>query len=134
MRAAGGTLPWADEATRHLSAADPVMARIIASAGPLGITRRPERFQALVRAIIFQQLAGAAATTIFNRFVVAVGGKRFPTPAQVLAASDDVLRGAGLSRGKMSYLRDLAAHVQERKLDFHRFPKMTDDEIIDELT
>jgi DNA-3-methyladenine glycosylase II len=88
----------------------------------------------LVRAIIFQQLAGAAALTIFNRFVAKVGNGRFPTPEQVLAASDETLRGAGLSRGKMSYLRDLATHVNDRKLNFHRFPKMDDEEIITELT
>jgi DNA-3-methyladenine glycosylase II len=125
---------WASDAMRHLHEADPVMARIIARVGPLQISRRPERFQALVRAIIFQQLAGAAALTIFNRFVAAVGGKRFPTPAQVIAASDDVMRGAGLSRGKLSYLRDLAIHVNDRKLNFHRFPRMDDEEIIVELT
>lgn len=125
---------WSNDAMVHLRSADQVMARIIARVGPLQISRRPERFQALVRAIIFQQLAGAAALTIYNRFVAAVGNGRFPTPEQVLAASDEVLRGAGLSRGKMSYLRDLAAHVNERKLNFHRFPKMDDEEIIVELT
>jgi DNA-3-methyladenine glycosylase II len=134
MSSVGRTLEWTEDAVRHLRTADPVMAQIIERVGPLQIARRPERFQALVRAIIFQQLAGAAAATIFNRFVAAVGGKRFPTPTQVLAASDEVLRAAGLSRGKLSYLRDLAAHVHQRRLDFHRFPRMTDDEIIVQLT
>ncbi len=81
---------------RHLHEADPVMARIIARVGPLQISRRPERFQALVRAIIFQQLAGAAALTIFNRFVAAVGGKRFPTPEQVTRGF-----GRGDARGRI---------------------------------
>ena len=98
------------------------------------IPRRPERFPALVRAIIFQQLAGRAAQTIHDRFVKAIGARRFPTPALVLAASDETLRTAGLSRGKMAYVRDLAAHVRDRKLDFHRFSAMDDDAIIADLT
>ena len=126
--------PWAAAAIRHLRAADPVMARIIDQVGPLGITRRPERFPALVRAIIFQQLAGRAAQTILDRFVAAVGEGGFPKPAQVLAASDATMRAAGLSRGKMSYLRDLAEHVRDGKLNFHRFARMDDEAIIADLT
>src|SRR5260370_128045 len=126
--------PWAAAAMRHLRAADPVMARIIDQVGPLGITRRPERFPALVRAIIFQQLAGRAAQTILDRFIVAVGAGGFPKPEQVLAAPDETMRGAGLSRGKMSYLRDLAEHVRDGKLNFHRFARMDDDAIIEDLT
>jgi DNA-3-methyladenine glycosylase II len=126
--------PWAAAAIRHLRAADPVMARIIDRVGPLRITRRPERFPALVRAIIFQQLAGRAAQTILDRFIVAVGEGGFPKPAQVLAASDETMRAAGLSRGKMSYLRDLAEHVRDGKLNFHRFARMEDEAVIADLT
>src|SRR5713226_4772540 len=126
--------PWAAAAMRHLRAADPVMARIIDQVGPLGITRRPERFPALVRAIIFQQLAGRAAQTILDRFIAAVGDGRFPKPAQVIAATDETMRAAGLSRGKMSYLRDLAEHLRDGKLNFHRFPRMEDEAIIEDLT
>jgi DNA-3-methyladenine glycosylase II len=126
--------PWAAAARRHLRSADPVMARIIDEVGPLGIRRRPERFPALVRAIIFQQLAGRAAQTIHDRFVAAVGNGGFPKPAQVLAASDETMRAAGLSRGKMSYLRDLAEHVRDGKLNFHRFARMEDEEVIADLT
>ena len=125
---------WADAAVTHLRQADPVMARIIDEVGPLAITRRSERFAALVRAIIFQQLAGRAAQTIFDRFVSSVGQGRFPTPEQVLATSDETMRAAGLSRGKMAYLRDLAEHVRDGKLNFHRFPRMDDDEVIADLT
>jgi len=126
--------PYARAATRYLKQADPVMARIIGRIGPIRLAHRPERFQALVRAIIFQQLAGAAAQAIYNRFVKQIGGRRFPTPAQVLAASDEAMRGAGLSRGKTAYIRDLAAHVRDGALNFHRFPRMDDEEIIVELT
>lgn len=124
---------WVDDALRHLRAADPVLAAIIDRVGPLEIKHRPRRFQALVRAIIFQQLAGRAAQTIYGRFVTIVGGGRFPTPERVLAVSDDDLRRAGLSRGKMAYIRDLAAHVRDGALNFHRFARMDDEEIIADL-
>jgi DNA-3-methyladenine glycosylase II len=133
MKAKASAPEWTTAAQRHLQKADPVMAKIIADVGPIQITRRPERFQALVRAIIFQQLAGRAAQTIHDRFVERVGTGRFPTPDQVIAASDEMMRSAGLSRGKMTYLRDLAAHVRDRRLNFHRFPRMDDEEIITEL-
>lgn len=125
---------FANDATAHLKRVDPILGAVIDRVGPYSISRRQERFPALARAIIFQQLAGRAAQTIHDRFAKAVGGKRFPTPAMVLAASDETLRGAGLSRGKMSYLRDLASHVSNRTLNFHRFSGMDDDAIIADLT
>lgn len=134
MKTKASAPAWATDARRHLQRADPVMARIIAQVGPVRITRRPARFESLVRAIIFQQLAGRAAQTIFDRFVAQVGAGRFPTPAQVLAAADETMRGAGLSRGKLSYLRDLAAHVRDDTINFRRFPRMDDEAIIVELT
>jgi DNA-3-methyladenine glycosylase II len=126
--------PWATAARRHLQKVDPVMARIAAQVGPVKMLRRPDRFAALVRAIIFQQLAGRAAQTIHDRFVNLVGAGRFPTPEQVVAASDEILRQAGLSRGKLSYIRDLAGHVRNGTLNFRRFPRMDDEAIITELT
>jgi DNA-3-methyladenine glycosylase II len=130
---AAAALSYAEEAVTHLRHADPIMAAIIDRVGPLKIGYRRERFPALVRAIIFQQLAGRAAQTIHDRFVNALGGG-LPTPEAVLAASDEILRGAGLSRGKMAYLRDLSSHVQSGSLDFKRLPRLTDDEIIAHLT
>ncbi len=126
--------PYANDAVAHLKRVDPVLGDVIDRVGPYLIPRRPERFPALVRAIIFQQLAGRAAQAIHDRFVKAVGGNRFPTPALVLAASDETLRAAGLSRGKMAYIRDLAGHVRDRTLNFHRFSGMDDDAIIADLT
>ncbi|MGO9264384.1 MAG: DNA-3-methyladenine glycosylase family protein [Candidatus Binataceae bacterium] len=125
---------WAIDAQQHLQRADQVMARIIEQVGPVQITRRPARFEALARAIIFQQLAGRAAQTIFDRFVAQVGTGRFPTPEQVVAAPEETMRMAGLSRGKISYLRDLAAHVRDDTLNFRRFPRMDDEAVITDLT
>lgn len=120
-------------AITHLRTADPVMARLIDQVGPFKLARHPEHFQALVRAIMFQQLAGAACQAILDRFVALFPGAPFPTPSQVLEASDEQLRGAGLSRQKLAYLKDLARHVGEDSLNFHRFPRMDDEEIIADL-
>ena len=118
----------------HLSKADPILARIIAEVGTLGIVPRIERFQALVRTIIFQQLAGAAANAIYNRFVGIFPGPNFPSAEQVLAKSDAELRGVGLSEKKVVYIKDLAAHIRDGTLNFHRFHRMTDEEVIADLT
>ena len=128
------TPSYAAAALRHLKRVDPVMARIIRQIGPFRIRVNRRRFQALARAIMFQQLAGRAATAIYLRFVALFPGRSFPTPAQVLALSDDELRRAGLSRQKALYLRDLAAHVANKSLNFRRFAAMSDDEVIAELT
>lgn len=127
-------VPYARAARRHLSKADPVLARIIAEVGPLGIMPRAERFQALARTIIFQQLAGAAANAIYNRFVGLFPGAPFPSAEQVLAKSDAELRAVGLSEKKALYIKDLAAHVRDGTLNFHRFHRMTDNEIVTDLT
>jgi DNA-3-methyladenine glycosylase II len=118
----------------HLSKADPVLAQIIAEVGALGIQPRRERFQALARNIIFQQLAGAAANAIYGRFVGLFPGVEFPSPEQVLAKTDAELRSVGLSEKKALYIKDLAAHVRDGKLNFHRFHRMTDEEIVAHLT
>jgi DNA-3-methyladenine glycosylase II len=125
---------YARKARAHLSKADPILARIIAEVGPVGIQPRRERFQALARAIIFQQLAGAAANAIYGRFVALFPDVEFPSPEQVLATSDADLRSVGLSEKKALYIKDLAAHIRDRKLDFHRFHRMTDEEIVTHLT
>jgi len=77
-------ISYARKARAHLIKADPVLARIIGEVGALEIQPRRERFQALARAIIFQQLAGAAANAIYGRFVALFPGVEFPLPEQVL--------------------------------------------------
>ncbi len=87
-----------------------------------------------MRAIMFQQLAGAAALAILNRFIAIYADSKFPTPAQVLATPDEVLRKAGVSRQKMVYLKDLAAHLESGALNFRRIARMDDEKVIEELT
>ncbi|MGC1679644.1 MAG: DNA-3-methyladenine glycosylase [Candidatus Binataceae bacterium] len=128
------TVPYARAARMHLARVDPVMAAIIAKVGACRIVQRRERFRALARAIIFQQLAGAAATAIYGRVVELYPGRAFPHPTQVLATPDAILRKAGLSAKKALYIKDLATHVEKKILNFHRFARMTDEEVIADLT
>jgi DNA-3-methyladenine glycosylase II len=99
-------------AARILAARDPVIARLLADAGPPRLSRSPEsHFATLVRAIVYQQLAGPAAAAIHGRLIAALGGDVQPAP--LLALDDEALRGVGLSRNKMASLRDLAAKVMD---------------------
>jgi DNA-3-methyladenine glycosylase II len=98
------------QAAEILAARDPVVARLIAEAGPPRFRRPAESgFAALVRAIVYQQLAGAAAAAIHGRLIAALGGE--VQPEALLALSDESLRAAGLSGGKVASLRDLAGKV-----------------------
>src|SRR5215208_4988954 len=98
----------ARKARAHLRRVDPVMAKVMETVGPYRAGDRTggTHFVALVRAIVFQQLSGKAATTIFNRFAALFPGNE-PTPDGILALTDEQMRGAGLSRQKTGYLRDL---------------------------
>jgi len=97
-------------AARILAARDPVIARLVAAAGPPQFRPPHEsHFAALVRAIVYQQLAGAAAAAIHGRLVSALGGDE--RPETLIALPDETLRAAGLSANKAASLRDLAARV-----------------------
>ena len=100
-------------AVTHLRAADPVLARIIEEVGPCRLVAESDAapFAALVESIVYQQITGKAAATIHGRLRDLVGG-RVPRPADIVAATDEALRGVGLSRQKISYLRDLAAKAE----------------------
>ena len=119
-------------AVAHLKQAEPVMAGIIGRVGPcrLKVYRDPH-FPHLVSTICYQQIAGAAAAAIHGRVVALCGGT--PRPAVILAKSDAELRGAGLSRQKVEYLRDLATRV-EGGLPLHRLSGMSEDAVIEVLT
>jgi 3-methyladenine DNA glycosylase/8-oxoguanine DNA glycosylase len=118
------------KALKHLRAVDPALARVIARVGPYRLVPdvRRSHFAALARSIIYQQLSTKAATTIHGRVVTALGpgGMR---AANVLAASDEVLRGAGLSAQKISYLRDLAARVADGRLPTAKLARLDDAEV-----
>jgi DNA-3-methyladenine glycosylase II len=135
-------------AIRHLQQADPVMAGIIERIGPFQMRYREPSFDAMARSIVFQQLHGRAAATIFERLRCAClgapgrGAAPSPhtmnhqglTPASVLALSEAQMRACGLSRQKLSYLRDLAQRTAAGEIDFARLPEMSDENVIEHLT
>jgi DNA-3-methyladenine glycosylase II len=121
-----------EHAIKHLRSADPVLAAIIERVGPCKLSYREPVFETLVRSIVFQQLSGKAATTIFNRLVEAAGGKL--SPEAILKLRTPTLRKVGLSKQKASYIRDLATRAQAKKIDFEALPALSDEEIIAALT
>jgi DNA-3-methyladenine glycosylase II len=107
-----------DVALAHLRRVDPTLARIIDAVGPFALQPRDGSYRMLARAIFFQQLAGPAARAILNRVLTLLGvdAERFFTPEQLLAAGDEQLRAAGLSRQKTAYLRDLSEKFASGRL------------------
>src|ERR1700687_2472562 len=100
----------ADQVMRELCRVDRRLARIIRKVGSFPTKKRKPQppFESLLRAIVYQQLAGAAASTIFGR-VKALGAGGFPTPEEILLADETKLRAAGFSRQKIAAVKDLAA-------------------------
>ena len=120
------------KALTHLKSCDQVLASIITRVGPYKITYREPTFEALARAIVFQQLSGKAARTIYGRLEEAAGGAITPDAIQNLSVGE--MRRAGLSRQKIGYIRDLAEHALSGKVDFPNLHKLSDEEVIAALT
>ena len=112
---------------------DPAFGPVVGAAGIL--KWRPKNpdgpFGALLKAIVFQQLAGAAASTIHGRVRSLVDGAL--TPQAVLALPDEALRGAGLSANKLAAVRDLAVHAADKRLPLGDTKRLSDDEIVARL-
>jgi DNA-3-methyladenine glycosylase II len=124
----------ARRARQHLKRVDPVIGRVMETVGPYRPADRAggSHFYSLIRAIVYQQLSGKAASTIFNRFL-GLFPREEPTPDALLALSDDQLRSVGLSRQKSSYLRDLATKVQTGALPLDHVDTLADAELIAHL-
>jgi DNA-3-methyladenine glycosylase II len=120
------------KATVHLKQADPVMRAIIERVGPCRMEFSPPAFESLAETIVYQQLNGKAAVTIFDRFAALAGDPL--TPKGILKLTDAQMRSAGLSKQKSSYLKDLAAKTEAGLLDFTRLPELPDEEVIAHLT
>ena len=121
------------EPHKQLAAIDKRFAPVIKAIGPYAAKRRnPDgHFGALVRSIVYQQLAGAAAAAIHGRFRLLVDGKL--TPEAVLAMPEDALAGAGLSGAKRTSIRDLAAKVADGTVPLQRISRLDDQAIIERL-
>src|ERR1041384_2915069 len=110
------------KAIAHRKKSDPVLGRIITRLGPLPARWHEPTFETMARSITFQQLNGKAARTIYGRPVAPAGG-RF-TPDSFLQLSTRQLRAVGLSKQKLTYIRDLAKKTKSGDVDFAALPKM----------
>ncbi|MFI5396280.1 MAG: DNA-3-methyladenine glycosylase family protein [Candidatus Binatia bacterium] len=127
------TPPFVEAGVQHLRRVDIRLAEVIDRAGPCMLRPRQQIYRSLFRAVLYQQLAGSAAAAIKRRVCAPFGG-RIPAPAEFLRAADEPLLRAGLSRQKLSYLRDLAAAFAEGRLRAQRLARLPDDEIITAVT
>jgi DNA-3-methyladenine glycosylase II len=122
----------------ELKKSDDFMAKLIAEHGELDTEQRRrgrpgDAYGALLRSIVGQQLSTKAARSIYTRLADLFGG-RAPTPRELLDTDPETIRGVGLSRAKVAYLRDLAEHVEDGELDLEALPELSDEEVSEQLT
>jgi 3-methyladenine DNA glycosylase/8-oxoguanine DNA glycosylase len=130
-------LSWnKEDAVAHLRTADEKLARLIERVGPCRLEPRVEHsiFYSLLRAIVYQQLAGKAAAAILARVDALFPDHRFAEPEDIVSAPDEKLRSAGLSRNKLAAIRDLTAKTLDGTVpNMAELPGMSDQEIIERL-
>lgn len=116
----------------HFKKVDPIILSVIADIPPVSIPKRTDYFVVLCEAIINQQLSEKAGDTIWKRFVALfLRGK--VTPEKVLALPDATIRAVGTSWSKVSYIKNLATHVQQKTIHLSKLTDMTNEEVIAEL-
>jgi DNA-3-methyladenine glycosylase II len=120
------------KAINHLKKSDPVLRVLIERVGACRIEYGAPEFHSLAEAIVYQQLNGKAAVTIFKRFAALAGEPL--TPEGILKLSAAQMRAVGLSKQKSSYMRDLAERTHRGELDFAGLPNQSDEEVIKHLT
>ena len=120
------------KAINHLKKSDPVLRGIIERVGPYRMEFGEPVFHSLAEAIVYQQLNGKAAVTIFKRFTALAGEPVIPEG--IVKLTDAQMRSVGLSKQKSSYLRDMAERALRGELNFTRLPEMSDEEVIKHLT
>ena len=106
------------------------MAAIMRAHRKIFLARRGEPFLTLARAIVGQQISVKAAQSVWDKLCLCAGEV---TPERILARQRPELRACGLSGRKVEYIADLAQHFADRKLHLHRWPQMSDEEVIAEL-
>ena len=123
-------------ALARLRKADPGLARVIEQVGPcrMRVGHAPTHLASLVRAIVYQQLSGKAAGTIYGRFLDLYPDCEFPTAARIRRTHYTKLRKVGLSRQKQAAVRDLCRHVVEGRLPLHDVDEHDDEALIERLT
>ena len=120
------------KAVTHLRRADPLLSAVIGRIGPCRIAYRQPVFDSLARSIVFQQLNGRAAASIYSRLEAARGGPL--TPETLLRLRLPRLRSLGVSPQKAAYLRDLARRTLSGAVDFDALPSLPDEGVIERLT
>jgi DNA-3-methyladenine glycosylase II len=120
------------EATKFLKK-DPKFAKIISQVGEYNVKITKNRYQSLVEAIIAQQLSGSAAESILKKFKKLYKTK-FPKPIDVIKTSDSKLRSAGLSKMKVSYIKDLSKKIEQNQLNMRKISTKSDEYVIEQLT
>lgn len=121
-------------AAAHLAARDPRLATVIARGAMCTFKPHRNYYQELVESIISQQLSVKAAATILGRFKTLFGSNsHFPAPEAILSKDVEELRSVGLSRGKATYVRDLAQHVIDGKVKFDYLDALSNEEVVREL-
>jgi DNA-3-methyladenine glycosylase II len=120
------------KAQRHLARRDPVLKRLIAAVGPCTMWHDPNRFAVLVRSIVYQQISIKAAASILRKLQEALAPHGI-TPAGILGASADTLRGAGVSANKARALTDLAEKVHGGTVPLDDLHQMEDEGVIERL-
>jgi DNA-3-methyladenine glycosylase II len=121
----------------HLAKVCEGLGRVVHLHEPFPVTpqRPPDPYQSLVRAVVFQQLSGKAATTILNRVIALFPRSDFPSPQALVRIDDEKLRGAGLSRQKLAALKDIARlRVKGVIPDAEEIAHLEDEEIVERLT
>jgi DNA-3-methyladenine glycosylase II len=124
-----------EEACKHLAKRDRVLRKIIQKAGPDRLQSRGDAFTTLARSIAGQQISVKAAQAVWDRFAALVGARpgEAIAPGTVSDLPADALRGVGFSARKVEYLRDMAAHFTDGRVDTTLWAAMGDEDIIDQL-
>lgn len=123
------------QAITHFKKQDPVLYAFAQRYGPIEMTKnKRSHFEALVEAVVSQQLSVKASDTIFKRFVALFPGKKFPTAEMILEITPETMRSVGISYSKAKYILDLAQKVHTKDLKLSRLGKLGNEEVIGELT
>ena len=125
--------PVSSDPIKYLSNIDAQLAGVIKAVGQYSIKVYDNAFQSLVESIIFQQLAGTAATAIYGKFIKYYN-EVMPTPIQILSSPDTELKSkVGLSSKKIEYLKDLSSRIEDGTLNLNSLPSIEDEEVISTL-
>jgi DNA-3-methyladenine glycosylase II len=120
-------------AEKYLIGHDQRLAPVIKASGPCRIAPHTDHYGELVSNIVGQQLSTKAACSIWQRVLALFGGK-MPAPVQLLKIDDQKLRDAGLSWAKVRYVKDLAQHILDGRLDLEHIATMPNEQLIEQLT